>query len=136
MSELENQLRADLLKIGLNENFKLSLRPYSKSYYGRYIPRSNTVIVYVNKSPNGEPYPYIDLLLVVIHEVIHCMQWSRPNFKRIKGVMHNPEFKQLYGIYSNRAKALVLFREVIKNYDIIDKKRGRKVYNKPNRCGA
>ena len=49
MQELEAKLREDLLNIGLVEDFTLSLRPYSKSYFGRFDPNTDTVIVYVQK---------------------------------------------------------------------------------------
>ena len=111
------RLRNDLSKIGLNEEFTLSLRPYSQSYFGRYDIATSTIILYVNKTPNGDMYPYEDLLLTTIHEAIHCKQWHDPNFKRRKGVMHDTEFKRLYALYSGRAKARLFLREVL-NYDV------------------
>ena len=116
MQDLEMRLRNDLSKIGLNVDFTLSLRPYSKSYFGRYDINSSTVIVYVQKTPNGEMYSYEDILLTTIHEAIHCLQW------------HNPEFKRLYALYSNRAKARVLFKEVISR-DCFCKASGRQSYD-------
>ena len=47
MQELEERLREDLLNIGLVEDFTLSLRPYSKSYFGRFYPKNDTVIVFL-----------------------------------------------------------------------------------------
>lgn len=113
MQELETQLRKDLSNIGLDVEFTLSLRPYSKSYFGRYDIKSSTIIVYVQKTPNGEMYSYEELLLTTIHEAIHCKQWHDPKYKRVKGVMHDLEFKRLYDLYSNRARARVLFKEVV-----------------------
>ena len=118
MQELEMSLRNDLLKIGLDVDFNLSIRPYSKSYFGRYDVKSNTIILYVQKTPNGDMYPYCDLLLTVVHEAVHCVQWSNPKYERVKGIMHNAEFKKLYAVYSNRAKARVLFGEVL-GYDFV-----------------
>ena len=112
MQELEMRLRNDLSKIGLDVKFTLSIRPYSKSYFGRYDVASNTVILYVQKIRGGDMYSYEELLLTTIHEAIHCLQWCDPKFKRIKGVMHDLEFKRLYSLYSNRAKARILFKEV------------------------
>ena len=66
------RLRNDLSKVGLDVNFTLSLRPYSKSYFGRYDITTSTIIIYVNKTPNGEMYSYEELLLTLIHEAIHC----------------------------------------------------------------
>jgi hypothetical protein len=31
----------------------------------------------------------------------------------VKGIMHNAQFKELYANYSNRARALLLLREVV-----------------------
>lgn len=115
MTDLEKRLRTDLIKIGLVEDFTLSLRPYSKTYFGRYDVSTSTVILYVNQE-NGTPYPYKDLLMTTIHEVIHCKQWHSSSYKRVRGVMHDAEFKRLYNMYSNRAKARILFREAVSSY--------------------
>lgn len=112
MQDLEMRLRKDLSEIGLDVNFTLSLRPYSKSYFGRYDILSNTIILYVQENRKGDMYSYEDLLLTTIHEAIHCVQWNDPEFKRVKGVMHNPEFKKLYSLYSDKAKARLLFKEM------------------------
>lgn len=134
MQGLEAQLREDLLKIGLDVTFSLSIRPYSKSYFGRYDVATNTIILYVQKSPDGEMYSYEELLLTTIHEAIHCKQWSDPKYIRLKGVMHDTEFKRLYALYSNRAKARILFKEVLK-YAFILKTKGRESINGNNiRC--
>jgi hypothetical protein len=117
--ELEKRLRRDLIRIGLTENFNLDLRGYSKSYYGRYDPNTDTVILYPYKTAEGDMYSYEELLMTLIHEVIHCKQWHDPSFKRLRGVMHDPEFKRLYHKYSDRAKALILFSEVVTRYDSV-----------------
>ena len=124
MQELEMRLRNDLSKVGLDDDFTLSLRPYSKSYFGRYDIATSTIILYVYKTPKGEMYPYEELLLTTIHEAIHCKQWHDPNYKRVKGVMHDLEFKRLYAMYSNRAKARILFKEATR-YDSVYKTCGR-----------
>ena len=128
-------LRNDLLKIGLVEDFSLSIRPYSKSYFGRYDVATSTIILYVQKTPKGEMYSYEELLLTTIHEAIHCKQWHDPKYKRVKGVMHDLEFKRLYALYSNRAKARVLFREVLNSYDSFYQTCGRQVLNYASQCG-
>lgn len=133
MQELEMRLRNDLSKIGLDVKFTLSLRPYSKSYFGRYDINTSTIIIYVQKTPDGEMYSYEDLLLTLIHEAIHCYQWHNPDYKRVKGVMHNIEFKRLYALYSNRAKARILFKEVLK-CDCLYKTKGRQSYDHCGLC--
>ena len=132
MQDLEMKLRNDLSKVGLDVDFTLSLRPYSKSYFGRYDIASSTIILYVYQTPNGVMYPYEDLLLTLIHEAIHCKQWHDPNYKRVRGVMHNLEFKRLYALYSNRAKARILLKEVL-NCDSLYETCGREVLNCANR---
>lgn len=122
-------LRNDLLKIGLVVDFNLSLRRYSKSYFGRYDINTSTIILYVHKTPEGEMYSYEDLLLTTIHEAIHCLQWHDPKYKRVRGVMHDLEFKRLYALYSNRAKARILFREVL-SYDKSYKEVFREAYSR------
>lgn len=112
MQELEENLRNDISRIGLNVDFKLNIRGYSKTYFGRYDPNINTVILYVFVNKKGDLYPYLDILLTAIHEVIHCKQWSDPKFRRIKGVMHDVEFKQMYNEYSDRAKSLNLLKSL------------------------
>ena len=133
MQDLEIRLRNDLSKIGLNAEFTLSIRPYSKSYYGRYDIRTNTIILYVQKTPKGEMYSYEELLLTTIHEAIHCLQWNDPLFKRVKGVMHDVEFKRLYSVFENRAKARILFKEVLR-YDNAYKKSTRDGYDRLSAC--
>lgn len=128
MQELEEKLRYDLSKIGLEVDFTLSLRPYSKSYFGRYDISTSTIILYVLKTPKGEMYSYEDLLLTTIHEAIHCKQWHDPKYKRIRGVMHDLEFKRLYALYANRAKARILLREV-RSYDSFYTKNNRQGYD-------
>ena len=132
MQELETSLRNDLSKIGLDVEFALSLRPYSKSYYGRYDINSSTIILYVQKTPSGDMYSYEELLLTTLHEAIHCLQWHDPEYKRVRGVMHDTEFKRLYSLYSNRAKARILLKEVL-GYDSIYQTSSRENYH---HCGV
>lgn len=133
MQELELKLRNDLSKIGLDVDFNLSIRPYSSSYFGRYDINTSTIILYVQKTPRGEMYPYEELLLTTIHEAIHCLQWHSPDYKRVKGVMHDLEFHRLYALYSNRAKARILFKEAL-DYAQSFEKVGRECSNFSNIC--
>lgn len=112
MQELEDLLKEDLARIGLDVTCNISIRGYSKSYFGRYDPNTNTIILYVLESPEGDMYPYLNVLLTTVHEAVHCKQWSDPKFKRIRGVMHDVEFKTLYNVYADRAKSLVLLKEM------------------------
>lgn len=132
MQELAEKIKHDLIKVGLTEHFNLVIRDYSKSYFGRYDPNTNTVILYVYKSPDKScMFSYEELLNTAIHEVIHCKQWNDPKFKRLRGVMHDPEFKRLYCIYSNRARARCLFKEVLHGSLFT-----ASIHKNPNLCGV
>ena len=111
LKELEELLRCEAEKIGLTDPYNLEIRGHSKSYWGKYNPNTNTVILYV-LDDNGKLYPLWDIIKAFIHELIHCRQWHDPDFKRLRGIMHNPEFYKLYSDYISRAKARQLFKEV------------------------
>lgn len=113
MKELHHRLLSDLRRVGITVSFDLVLRPYSKTYFGRYDPNKNEVTLYVyeDKACTRET-KYEELLLTLIHEAIHCIQWHDKSFVRIKGVMHNAEFYRLYGMYSDRAKSILLLKEI------------------------
>lgn len=103
----------DLKTIGIDVDFKLTLKKYSKSLYGRYHPERREVTLYISPDPKGEfNYPYSQLLDTLIHEAVHCIQWSDPKFKRVKGVMHNYEFKKLENMFMDKAKAMFLMEEI------------------------
>lgn len=70
----------------------IEVRPYNKNYYGGYYPYTDTVVVYLRPDKGSPPYSYRTLLETALHEAVHCMQWRDPLFKRVKGVMHNPDF--------------------------------------------
>ena len=114
LNSLKSNILEDLKIIGLPVSFDLCLKPYSKTHYGKYVIPDNTVLLYVYKNKDrDEVFPYLDLLLIAVHEGVHAMQWHDPYFIRVKGVMHDAQFWELYNKYSDRAKALVLFREVV-----------------------
>lgn len=98
---LNDFLLYDLNRIGINtSSFKLVLRPYSKTCYGKYRPWCKEVVVYLYKdSKQEELYPYQKLLETTIHEVVHHMQHSNPDFVRSRGIMHDTEFYRLYNSF-------------------------------------
>lgn len=111
--ELYHKLLQDVRKCGIMEDFTLELKPYSKTYYGRYDPNKNKITVYIYSDKEcTELMDYKDLLFTVIHEAVHCIQWHDESFVRVRGVMHDAEFYRLYSEYEDRAKALLYFREV------------------------
>jgi len=131
MQELYHRLLTDLRALGIREKFTLELKPYSKTFFGRYDPNTRKITVYVYQDETClRMYPYEDILLTTIHEAVHCIQWSSDNFVRLKGVMHDPEFYRLYNEYADRARALFLLREV-KN-DTIHIPR---IFQSPTLCG-
>ena len=99
LDELKHQLLVDLSAVGVNvqENFELVLRNYSKTYYGRYYPDKNRVVVYVYEdNALKKLYPYEKLFSTALHECVHHIQWSSPDYKRVKGVMHNTAFYRMF----------------------------------------
>lgn len=124
MQELYHKLLRDIKSIGLPTNFTLELREYSKTYFGRYDPNSNTVTLYVFQDSSCTTlFDYEDLLLTFVHEIVHCIQWHDSSFVRRKGVMHDVDFYRLLNIYSDRVKAQSLLKEI--RYDSIFSTFGR-----------
>lgn len=114
LNELRERLISDVACIGLDFDFKLELRPYSKSYFGVFNPNNNKITLYVYEDANKRRlYPYRTILFSFLHEIAHYVQWSDPDFVRNKGVMHDAQFYRLYNSYTNRMKAVLLLREVI-----------------------
>ena len=96
--KIRNRLQHDLSVLNIDvKGFEIVLKPYSKSYYGRYMPKYKRVIVYLYEDIQLQnQYSYEELFSVTLHEVVHHIQWSDPNFERVKGVMHNAEFYNIY----------------------------------------
>ena len=116
LQELYHRLIQDLTRVGIEINFTLELKSFSKTYYGRYDPNSNRITVYIYEDKScTHMYPYEDILMTCIHEAIHSIQWHDESFIRRKGVMHDADFFRLYAMYSDKAKSILLLREV--NYD-------------------
>lgn len=110
--ELKVRLLSDLSQLNLPVyEVDLFIRPFSKTYYGRYFPvRDDNVIrpkiylyPYVTED-NTEFENYSNTLQTVIHEFCHHIQYTSGSFIRNKGVMHDPNFWKLYNHYINRAK--------------------------------
>lgn len=115
MDELKDRLLSDIELLGIELDFDLIVKPYSKTFYGRYDPNTRRVFLYAYKGPKCITlYPYKDLFYTTLHEVVHHLQWSDPNFVRVRGVMHDPQFYRMYNRYKAKARALFLRREVIR----------------------
>lgn len=116
MQELYHRLLSDLKQVGIKPSFTLELRPYSKTYYGRYDPNLDKVTVYLYEDKACTKLTeYEELLLTTVHEAVHAIQWHDKSFVRRKGVMHNADFHRLYNLYAERAKSLLSKREVRRN---------------------
>ena len=108
MQELKYLLVKYLNELGIDDDFKLELKNYSKSLFGRYNPNNNTIVLYVYDSPEQiQSYTVWDLLKTLIHEVCHYEQWNDPKFVRHKGVMHNTDFWGRYNAYIAIADGLL-----------------------------
>ena len=113
MQELYHRLLKDMQSLGVPTDFIFELKPYSKTYYGRYDPNSNKVTVYIYEDKScTQMMSYEDILLTSIHEAVHSIQWHDKSFVRRKGVMHDAEFYRLYNFYCDKAKSMLLLREV------------------------
>lgn len=108
--ELRAKLLSDLLRLNLPiDEVDIYLRPFSKTYYGRYFPVYNDtetkpkIYIYPYENSKGDLMSYDSILCTAIHEMCHHKQYTSGSFVRNKGVMHNPQFWKLYNFYVNRA---------------------------------
>ena len=117
-AELYQRIMFNLVEMGMPiDEVTIELRPYSVTYYGRYFPNTKKIYVYPYENKEGDFMSYSDILCTIIHEMVHHIQHQDPNFKRQKGVMHNPQFWQLYNHFLDRAIDLnILKREEARNY--------------------
>lgn len=116
MQELYTRLKAEVEEIGIEQDYELVLKRYSKSFFGRYDTSSKRVILYVFEDKEcTRMFSFEKLLCTLIHELIHCIQWNDPDYVRYKGVMHDAEFHKLYHYYSRLARARLLLKEMKTN---------------------
>lgn len=109
--ELKTRLLFDLSQVNLPvDEVELSLRPFSKTYYGRYFPvyddkeTKPKIYIYPFENTNGDLMDYDVILQTAIHEFCHHVQYTSGSFVRSKGVMHDPQFWKLYNHYVERAR--------------------------------
>lgn len=113
LQELYHRLIRDMKRVGIPIDFTLELKSFSKTYFGRYDPNSNKITVYIYEDKSHTSmYSYVDILMTCIHEAVHSIQWHDESFVRRKGVMHDADFFRLYNHYSDKAKSILLLREV------------------------
>lgn len=103
---LESYIKSDLKLLGIPTDFELEFRGYSKTYYGRYYIEEQKVVVYILDEV-GKQLPYHEILDTVLHEALHHFQHQHDSsFRRVKGVMHNPQFNKMYDTYINQLRNL------------------------------
>ena len=109
--ELKTRLLFDLSQINMPiDEVDVFLRPFSKTYYGRYFPvydEEDTrpkIYIYPYANTKGDLLDYADILDTAIHEMVHHIQYTSGSFVRNKGVMHNTNFWKLYNHYIARAE--------------------------------
>lgn len=109
--ELKTRLLSDLSLINLPvDEVDLYLRPFSKTYYGRYFPVYDEnrvkpkIHLYPYENINNDLMSYDKILETAIHEFCHHVQYTSGSFIRNKGVMHDTQFWKLYNHYVERAK--------------------------------
>lgn len=112
VDELRHRLLSDLREINLPvDEVDVFLRPYSKTFYGRYFPVYDDkevrpkIYIYPYADESGNFLPYDKILETVIHEFCHHIQYVS-GFVRVKGVMHDAEFWRLYNYYTSKAASL------------------------------
>ena len=112
---LKDRLLCDLKSLRINvEGFELVLKPFSKSYYGRYVPKSKKIFLYVySDKEQNHLYKYSQLFETLLHEVVHYLQWTDPDYVRVKGVMHNEEFFKLFNRLLSEHKRKRVLKRVI-----------------------
>lgn len=114
-------LKRDLKALGLpTDEVLITLRPYSKTYYGCYYPLEENEVgmprvwVYPYSNKIGDLLPYSDILNTGIHEMCHHLQYINPNWKRKRGVMHDTQFWKLYEYYTKKAERKGLYKKDFK----------------------
>ena len=115
--ELYHNLMCALKQLNMPlDEVTIKFRPYSKTYYGRYFPDSNRIFIYPYNDEDGNFMSFTSILCTTIHEMVHHIQHQDPNFKRQKGIMHDPKFWELYNHFLDRAVSKsILVREEIEN---------------------
>lgn len=117
VTELQHRLFSDLRDLRLPvDEVEVFFRPFSKTYYGRYFPATQTcgakMHIYPLASPDGAMLDYDTVLDTAIHEFCHHIQYA-DGLVRVKGVMHNEQFWRLYNHYKTRAREMRLIERCV-----------------------
>ncbi len=106
-NEFRHRLLTDLRRLGLPvDEVSIYLRPFSKTFYGRYFPSYDggfpKIYIYPYEE-DGSFMSYRKILETAVHEFCHHIQYSTGH-KRVKGVMHDSQFWNLYNQYTYNIK--------------------------------
>ena len=111
---VKKRLLDSLKMLGVNtDSFRLVLKGYSKSLWGKYHPDRREIVLYIHKDSTGTLRGFEDLLESLIHEYVHHLQWTGKYYVRVKGIMHNEDFWKLYNHYMYLAVQNKLISEVV-----------------------
>lgn len=95
---LKERLIRDVRRVGVKADFSLTIRSFAKNEWGYFDPNTNTIVLYA-WTDNEKAIKYSTLLGFLLHECVHCEQWSDPEFKRYKGIMHDTNFYEILNKY-------------------------------------
>lgn len=116
MLKLHRKLLKDLKKVfkGVDlPEFTLTLKGYSSRSYGKYKPDTRTIVLYCYEDKQETRlYAYDHLLNILIHEIVHHLQWSDESWTRKKGIMHDTQFYELLNKYVSKMADMILRGEI------------------------
>ena len=113
--ELKEILLEDLRKLvgdKVDSITDIVLGSYSKTFDGKYLVKEKKVVVYPYETKR-KMYPYSKILSITLHEVCHHLQYMDPDFVRLKGIMHNVAFWNMYNELWEKADKMKLFERRI-----------------------
>lgn len=118
---LLHRIRKDLKKMGLpiEEVDLVVYKRYSSCYYGNYysslITKGRPLIkIYPYANKNRDMYPYDVILDIVIHEMVHHLQFTSEDFVRYENIAHDQDFWKRYAYFIKRAKKKRLIHQEYK----------------------
>ena len=94
----------------------IEIRGSNKSYLGLYIVRIPCIVIYTGMEREFT-YTYDELLDTALHEYVHHVQYER-GFTRVRGVMHNKEFWEIY----NSLLIKAVSQDYIKGVSLIEER--------------
>jgi hypothetical protein len=101
--DIQHSVEQILKQVSGLQDFEVEVKPtFSKRYWAKYYPLQSLVRIY-GLNENGEYYPLNILIREGLHEVAHHIQWYHtPGWRRVKGVVHDAVFKEVFADLLNR----------------------------------